>query len=89
MLATSSRRLLGQAVKTGAGEGVICDLFGPDGQTRGQLALPPGSRVIGFGEEGSFVARPDDELGLQWLELYIPAFATGISTRVFSHSITR
>jgi hypothetical protein len=51
-------------VETGAGEGVICDVFGPDGQTRGQLALPPGSRVIGFGEEGLFVAR-SNELGLQ------------------------
>jgi hypothetical protein len=88
VLATSSGRLLGQAVETGAGEGVIFDVFGPDGQTRGQLALPPGSRVTDFGEEGLFVAR-SDELGLQWLGLYIPAFATGISTRVFSHSITR
>jgi hypothetical protein len=50
------------------------EVFGEDGIRRGPMILPPGRRVIGFGEtleggETVYLARTD-EYDLRWLERY-------------------
>ena len=52
-----------------AGEEKLYDVFGADASLKGQVRLPAGRDVVGFGRGRVYVVRTDD-LGLQWLEAY-------------------
>lgn len=52
-----------------AGRPPVYDLFGPDGRRAGQVALPPGRSLAGFGRDAVYLVRTD-ELDFAWLERY-------------------
>lgn len=52
-----------------AGEGPLIDRFDENGRKLGELRLPPGRRVGGFGHGAVFLVSTD-EFGLQWIERY-------------------
>ncbi len=52
-----------------AGEPLRFDVFGADAQLKGEVTLPAGRDIVGFGTAAVYVVRTDD-MGLQWLEQY-------------------
>ncbi len=48
---------------------VTVDVFGPDGERRRTLTLPPSRRLVAFGTRSVYLVRVDDD-DLQWLERY-------------------
>ncbi len=52
-----------------AGEPPLIDVFGGDANPKGQIVLPVGRDVVGFGRGTVYLIRTDD-MGLQWLEKY-------------------
>ncbi|MFQ5679631.1 MAG: hypothetical protein ACE5HP_09245 [Gemmatimonadota bacterium] len=52
-----------------AGEPIVYDLFGPDGRRQGRVRLPPGRRLVGFGEGTLYLMRRD-AVDFEWLERY-------------------
>ncbi len=52
-----------------AGRPPLYDLFGPDGRRAGQVVLPAGRSLAGFGRDAVYLVRTD-ELGFAWLERY-------------------
>jgi hypothetical protein len=52
-----------------AGQPALYDLFGPDGGRTGQVVLPAGRSLAGFGRDVVYLVRTDD-LDFAWLERY-------------------
>ena len=52
-----------------AGAVPVIDVFGRDGNKAAEVTLPPGSRVVGFGEDAVYLVRAD-EYDLLWLSRY-------------------
>lgn len=52
-----------------AGRPPLYDLFGPDGRRVGQVVLPAGRSLAGFGRDAVYLVRTD-ELEFAWLERY-------------------
>lgn len=51
----------------------LIDVFAPDGTRRSTVELPPGRRLLGFGDRGLYLARIDPD-GLEWIERYALPF---------------
>ncbi len=52
-----------------SGDDPLFDVFDENGQKRGELKLPAGRQVVGFGDGTVYLARIDED-DLQWLERY-------------------
>ena len=57
-----------------AGEAPLYDIFDDRGRRLGQVELPEGRSLVGFGEESVYLMRSDD-FDFAWLEKYeAPSF---------------
>jgi hypothetical protein len=61
-----------------AGRPSVFDLFGPDGRRTGQVVLPAGRSLAGFGRDAVYLVRTD-ELEFAWLERYAALDAGAVS----------
>jgi hypothetical protein len=52
-----------------AGDNPQFDVFDGEGAKRGELRLPAGRQIVGFGDGTVYLARIDED-DLQWLERY-------------------
>lgn len=61
-----------------AGRPPLYDLFGPYGRRVGQVVLPSGRSLAGFGRDAVYLVRTD-ELDFAWLERYASPAPRGVS----------
>ena len=65
----SRRSNLGVERYVASGDDPQFDVFDENGQKQGELKLPAGRQLVGFGDGTVYLARIDED-DLQWLERY-------------------